>query len=141
MDWKEELVLQFRELTIDKNIISSAMVNFVKTFNKNLDKYRIDNIEATTDRGNFIYIKDYKKIKVKYVNNNEVYFTICDKNETEQDVYIKLSIIEELGCYLIDYINTDKKDPQIKAFIDESTIDEILKNLFELNQEVRTIRR
>ncbi|MBZ9607414.1 hypothetical protein G9F73_006205 [Clostridium estertheticum] len=44
-NWQEELVLQLRNLTIDKNIISRAMKNFVAAFNNNIDKYKIKNIQ------------------------------------------------------------------------------------------------
>lgn len=140
MDWKEEMVLQFRKLTIDKNIISEAMNNFVKVFNENIDKYNIENIEATTDSYNFIEIKNYKKIEIKY-HNNDVLFIIYDKYAFEQDVYIRLSVIKELGYYLIEYVNTDKRNSQMEAFIDKSTIDEIFQDLFELNREVIKISR
>ena len=60
MNWKEELVLQLRNLTIDKNIISRAMQNFVNVFNSNVDKYNIKNIRATTKSIPNIGIKIYQ---------------------------------------------------------------------------------
>ena len=73
MDWKEELVLQLRNLTIDKNVISRAMQNFVDVFNSNLDKYNIKNIRAITDSNEYIDIKFYKKIEIKYSAKNATF--------------------------------------------------------------------
>ena len=145
-DWKEEIVLQFRTLTIDKQVVSSAMQNFVEIFNSNLHKYNINNIKAASDLSEYIEIEGYKKIKIKYYCDN-VTFAIYDKDEEEQDVFIRLSIVKEMGLYLIDYINADKmynanldKVPHLVPFIDEDIIDGILEDLFELNHGVTMIK-
>lgn len=139
MDWKEELVLQFRHLTIDKNIISRAMKNFVDTFNNNLNKYSIDTkFEVTSDLCEYINIRFYKKISIKY-NDNKVTFIMFNTDGIEEDIFIELRIVQELGQYLINYVNTEKIRPKLEAFIDENTIDEIFKDLFELNREVKHI--
>ena len=139
MNWKEELVLQFRNMTIDKNIISKAMQNFVDVFNKNLDKYNIKNIRAVTDLNEYIDIKFYKKVKIKYSDNN-VTFILFNNNGIEQNISIKLSIAKKVGGYFLQYINTEERNPKLKAFIDENIIDGILQDLFELNEEVITIK-
>jgi len=138
MNWKEELVLQLRNLTIDKNIISKAMENFVEVFNSNLDKYKIRNIRASTDSNQYIDIKDYKRIEIKITDKN-VLFTLFNKERIQQNVSVKLSIAEKVGGYFIQYINTEERNPKLRAFIDENTIDGILEDLFELNEEVKTI--
>ena len=135
MNWKEELVLQLRNLTIDKNIISKAMQNFVEVFNSNLDKYKIKNIRATTDSNEYIDIKYYKRIEIKCTNKN-VLFSLLNKDRIQQNVTIKLSIAEKVGGYFIQYINTEERNPKLRAFIDESTIDGIFEDLFELNEEI-----
>ena len=134
MDWKEELVLQFRDLSVDKTIISKAMQNFVNAFNSNLDKYNIDNIRATTDLHEFIDIKSYKKIEIKYSNGN-VTFILFNKERIQQNISVKLSVARKVGGYFVQYINTEDRNPKLKAFIDESTIDAIFQDLFELNEE------
>jgi len=134
MNWKEELVLQFRNMTIDKNIISKAMQNFVNIFNSNLDKYNIKNIRATTDSNEYIDIESYKKVVVKYSDNN-VTFILLSKDGAKQNISIKLSIAVKVGGYFLQYINTQERNPKLKAFIDENTIDGILQDLFELNEE------
>jgi len=139
MNWKEELVLQFRNMTIDKTIISKAMQNFVDVFNKNLDKYNIKNIRAITDLDEYIDIKFYKKVKIKYTDNN-VTFTLFNSEGIEQNISIKLSIAKKVGGYFLQYINTEERNPKLKAFIDENIIDGILQDLFELNEEVITIK-
>ena len=138
MDWKEELVLQLRNLTIDKNIISRAMQNFVDAFNSNLDKYNIKNIRATTDSDEYIDILFYKRIEIKCCDKN-VTFTLFNKDRTRQNISIKLSIAEKVGGYFIQYINTEERNPKLRAFIDENTIDGIFQDLFELNEEVITV--
>ena len=138
MNWKEELVLQLRNLTIDKNIISKAMQNFVEVFNSNLDKYKIKNIRATTDSNEYIDIKYYKRIEIKCTNKN-VLFSLLNKDRIQQNVTIKLSIAEKVGGYFIQYINTEERNPKLRAFIDESTIDGIFEDLFELNEEIVTM--
>ena len=138
MNWKEELVLQLRNLTIDKNIISRAMQNFVDEFNSNLDKYNIKNIRATTDSNEYIDIKFYKKIEIKFSDKN-VTFILFNKDRLRQNISIKLSIAEKVGGYFIQYINTEERNPKLRAFIDENTIDGIFQDLFELNEEVKTI--
>ncbi|MGV8983807.1 hypothetical protein [Clostridium sp.] len=135
MNWKEELVLQLRNLTIDKNVISRAMENFVESFNSNLDKYNIKNIRATTDSNEYIDIKFYKKIQIKSSDKNVV-FTLFNKDRLEQNISIKLSIAERVGGYFIQYINTEERNPKLRAFIDENTIDGIFQDLFELNEEI-----
>ena len=139
MNWKEELVLQFRNMTIDKTIISKSMQNFVDVFNKNLDKYNIKNIRAITDLDEYIDIKFYKKVNIKYTDNN-VTFTLLNSEGIEQNISIKLSIAKKVGGYFLQYINTEERNPKLKAFIDESIIDGILQDLFELNEEVITIK-
>jgi len=134
MNWKEELVLQFRNMTIDKKIISKAMQNFVNIFNSNLDKYNIKNIRATTDSKEYIDIESYKKVEVKYSENN-VTFILFSKDGVKQNISIKLSIAKKVGGYFLQYINTEERNPKLKAFIDENTIDGILQDLFELNDE------
>ncbi|WP_055665428.1 hypothetical protein [Desnuesiella massiliensis] len=140
MDWIEQLVLPFRTLTIDKSIISKATKNFVDKFNENLNKYNISGVEAIIVSDEYIDIKGYKKIKIEY-NDENVTFSLIDKDRYEQDVFIKLRIAKEVGAYLIDYVNTSKIKPRLESFIDENTIDGILEKLFELNQEVVQIRR
>lgn len=139
MNWKEELVLQFRNMTIDKNIISKAMQNFVDVFNKNLDKYNIKNIRATTDLNKYIDIKFYKKVEIKYSDDN-VTFILFNSDGIEQNISIKLSIAKKVGGYFLQYINTEERNPKLKAFIDENVIDGILQDLFELNEEAITIK-
>jgi len=134
MNWKEELVLQFRNMTIDRNIISKSMQNFVNVFNSNLDKYNIKNIRATTDSNEYIDIKDYKKVEIKYSDSN-VTFILFNKDGIKQNISIKLSIAKKVGGYFLQYINTEERNPKLKAFIDENTIDGILQDLFELNEE------
>jgi len=138
MNWKEELVLQLRNLTIDKNIISKAMQNFVEVFNSNLDKYKIRNIRASTDSNEYIDIKYYKRIEIKITDKN-VLFTLFNKERIQQNISVKLSIAEKVGGYFIQYINTEERNPKLRAFIDENTIDGIFEDLFELNEEVKTI--
>lgn len=138
MNWKEELVLQLRDLTIDKNVIIKAMQNFVDEFNSNLDKYKIKNIRATTDSNEYIDIKFYKKIEIKYSDKN-VIFSLFNKDRLKQNISIKLSIAEKVGGYFIQYINTEERTPKLRAFIDEKTIDGIFQDLFELNEEVQSI--
>ena len=138
MNWKEELVLQLRNLTIDKNIISKAMQNFVEVFNSNLDKYKIRNIRASTDSNEYIDIKYYKRIEIKSTDKN-VLFTLFNKERIQQNISVKLSIAEKVGGYFIQYINTEERNPKLRAFIDENTIDGIFEDLFELNEEVKTI--
>lgn len=138
MNWKEELVLQLRNLTIDKNVISKAMQNFVEEFNSNLDKYNIKNIRATTDLNEYIDIKFYKKIEIKSTDKN-VTFSLFNKDRLRQNISIKLSIAEKVGGYFMQYINTEERNPKLRAFIDEKTIDGIFQDLFELNEEVKTI--
>ncbi|MBZ9635514.1 hypothetical protein [Clostridium sp. FP1] len=140
VDWKEELVLQFRKLTIDKNIISRAMQNLVNEVNSNLDKYKIDGIEATTDLSEYIDIKGYKRIEIKYYES-KIVFTLFNKEEDEQDVFVELSVVKGAGLYLIYYGNTENLNPEFQQFIDENTIDKIFQNLFELNEELKTISR
>ncbi|NNU76489.1 hypothetical protein [Clostridium estertheticum] len=139
MNWKEELVLQFRNMTIDRTIISKAMQNFVDVFNKNLDKYNIKNIRATTDLNEYIDIKFYKKVCIKYTDDN-VTFILFNKDGIEQNISIKLSIAKKVGGYFLQYINTEERNPKLKAFIDENIIDGILQDLFELNEEVISIK-
>ena len=139
MNWKEELVLQLRNLTIDKNIISRSMQSFVKIFNSNLDKYNISNIRATTDSDEYIDIKFYKKIEIKYSTKNAT-FILLNKDRLQQNISIKLSIAEKVGGYFIQYINTEERNPKLRAFIDENTIDGIFQDLFELNEEAITIK-
>ncbi|MBX4266027.1 hypothetical protein [Clostridium estertheticum] len=139
MNWKEELVLQFRNMTIDRTIISKAMQNFVDVFNKNLDKYNIKNIRATTDLNEYIDIKFYKKVYIKYTDDN-VTFILFNKDGIEQNISIKLSIAKKVGGYFLQYINTEERNPKLKAFIDENIIDGILQDLFELNEEVISIK-
>ncbi|MCB2292338.1 hypothetical protein LGK95_02135 [Clostridium algoriphilum] len=134
MNWKEELVLQFRNMTIDRNIISKSIQNFVDVFNSNLDKYNIKNIRATTDSNDYIDIKNYKKVEIKYSDTN-VTFTLFKKDGVKQNISIKLSIAKKVGGYFLQYINTEERNPKLKAFIDENTIDGILQDLFELNEE------
>lgn len=138
MNWKEELVLQLRNLTIDKNIVSRAMQNFVNVFNSNLDKYNIKNIRAITDSNEYIDIKFYKKIEIKCSDKN-VTFTLFNKDRLQQNISIKLSIAEKVGGYFIQYVNTEERNPKLRAFIDENTIDGIFQDLFELNEEEITI--
>lgn len=138
MDWKEELVLQLRNLTIDKNVISKAMQNFVDAFNSNLDKYNIKNIRATTDSNEYIDIKFYKRIEIECCDKN-VTFILFNKDRTRQSISIKLSIAEKVGGYFIQYINTEERNPKLRAFIDENTIDGIFQDLFELNEEIITV--
>ncbi|MBU3142894.1 hypothetical protein [Clostridium sp. CF012] len=138
MNWKEELVLQLRNLTIDKNVISIAMQNFVDEINSNLDKYKIKNIRATTDLNEYIDINLYKKIEIKSSDKN-VTFTLFNKDRLRQNISIKLSVAEKVGGYFIQYINTEDRNPKLRAFIDENTIDGIFQDLFELNEEVKTI--
>ena len=138
MNWKEELVLQLRNLTIDKNVISRAMQNFVDEINSNLDKYKIKNIRATTDLNEYIDINLYKKIEIKSSDKN-VTFTLFSKDRLRQNISIKLSVAEKVGGYFIQYINTEERNPKLRAFIDENTIDGIFQDLFELNEEVKTI--
>ena len=138
MNWKEELVLQLRNLTIDKDVISRAMQNFVEAFNSNLDKYNIKNIRATTDLNEYIDIKFYKKIEIKACDKN-VTFTLFNKDRLMQNISIKLSIAEKVGGYFIQYINTEERNSKLRAFIDENTIDGIFQDLFELNEEVKII--
>lgn len=138
MDWKEELVLQLRNLTIDKNLISKAMQNFVEAFNSNLDKYKIKDIRATTDLNEYIDIKFYKKIEIKSSDKN-VTFSLYSKDRIRQGISVKLSIAEKVGGYFIQYINTEERNPKLRAFIDENTIDGIFQDLFELNEEVKPI--
>jgi len=133
MDWKEDLVLQFRELTIDKGLISRGMQNFVNEFNKNLDKYTIDDVEATTDSSEFINIKSYRNIKIMY-GENTVTFVLYDINGSNYEVYIKLSI--KVGKYFIRYINMEERNPKLLSFIDEKTIDGIFEDLFDLNRQI-----
>ncbi|MBU3158645.1 hypothetical protein KPL37_02505 [Clostridium frigoris] len=139
MNWKEELVLQFRNMTIDKTIISKAMQNFVDVFNKNLDKYNIKNIRAITDLNEYIDIRYYKKVKIKYTDNN-VTFSLFNNEGIEQNISIKLSIAKKVGGYFLQYINTEERNPKLKAFIDENIIDGILQDLFELNEEAISIK-
>jgi hypothetical protein len=138
MDWKEELVLQLRNLTIDKNVINRAMQNFVKAFNSNLDKYKIKNIRATTDLNEYIDIKFYKKIEIESTDKN-VTFSLFNKDRIKQNISIKLSIAEKVGGYFIQYINTEERNPKLRAFIDENTIDGIFQDLFELNEEIKIL--
>ena len=138
MDWKEELVLQLRNLTIDKNVISRAMQNFVDAFNSNLDKYNIKNIRATTDSNEYIDVLFYKRIEIECCDKN-VTFTLFNKDRTRQNISIKLSIAEKVGGYFIQYINTEERNPKLRAFIDENTIDGIFQDLFELNEDVITV--
>jgi len=138
MNWKEELVLQFRNMTIDKNIISKAMQNFVNIFNSNLDKYNIKNVRATTDSNEYIDIESYKKVEIKYLDNN-VTFILLNKDGIKQNISIKLSIAKKVGGYFLQYINTEERNPKLKAFIDENTIDGILQDLFELNEEAISV--
>ncbi|MBZ9607218.1 hypothetical protein G9F73_005180 [Clostridium estertheticum] len=138
MNWKEELVLQLRNLTIDKSIIGRAMQNFVEVFNSNLDKYNIKNIRATTDSNEYIDIKYYKKIKIECSDKN-VTFILFNKDRLQQNISIKLSIAEKVGGYFIQYINTEERNPKLRAFIDENTIDGIFEDLFELNEEIITM--
>lgn len=138
MDWKEELVLHLRNLTIDKHVICKAMQSFVEAFNSNLDKYNIKNVRATTDLDEYIDIKFYKKIEIKASDKN-VTFSLYNKDRIRQNVSIKLSIAEKVGGYFIQYINTEERNPKLRAFIDENTIDGIFQDLFELNEEVKTI--
>ncbi|MBU3216146.1 hypothetical protein LL033_21250 [Clostridium estertheticum] len=139
MNWKEELVLQFRNMTIDRTIIRKAMQNFVDVFNENLDKYNIKNIRAITDLNEYIDIKFYKKVCIKYTDNN-VTFILFNKDGIEQNISIKLSIAKKVGGYFLQYINTEERNPKLKAFIDENIIDGILQDLFELNEEVISIK-
>jgi len=139
MNWKEELVLQFRNMTIDKNIIIKAMQNFVNVFNSNLDKYNIKNIRATTDSNEYIDIKYYKKVKIEYAESNVV-FILFSNEGIQQNISIKLSIAKKVGGYFLQYINTEERNPKLKAFIDENIIDGILQDLFELNEEIITIK-
>jgi len=139
VNWKEELVLQFRSITIDKNIIGKAMQNFVDAFNSNLDKYNIKNIRATTDANEYIDIKYYKKVKVEYLDSS-VTFSLINNAGVTQNISIKLSIAKKVGGYFLQYINTEERNPKLKAFIDINTIDGILEDLFELNEEVITIK-
>ena len=139
MNWKEELVLQFRSMTIDKNIISKAMKNFVDEFNSNLDKYNIKNIRATTDTNEYIDIRYYKKVKIEYLDSS-VTFSLINNEGIMQNISIKLSIAKKVGGYFLQYINTEERNPKLKAFIDINTIDGILEDLFELNDEVITIK-
>ncbi|APC40718.1 hypothetical protein [Clostridium estertheticum] len=139
MNWKEELVLQFRNMTIDRTIISKAMQNFVDVFNGNLDKYNIKNIRAITDLNEYIDIKFYKKVCIKYTDDN-VTFILFNKDGIEQNISIKLSIAKKVGGYFLQYINTEERNPKLKAFIDENIIDGILQDLFELNEEVISIK-
>ncbi|MBZ9685474.1 hypothetical protein G9F72_003795 [Clostridium estertheticum] len=138
MNWIEELVLQLRDLNIDKNVINRAMQNFVDEFNSNLDKYNIVDIRATTDLNEYIDIKFYKKIEIKSSNKN-VTFTLFNKDRLMQNISIKISIAEKVGGYFIQYINTEERIPKLRAFIDENTIDGIFQDLFELNEEVKAI--
>jgi hypothetical protein len=138
MDWKEELVLQLRNLTIDKNVINRAMQNFVEAFNSNLDKYKIKNIRATTDLNEYIDIKFYKKIEIESTDKN-VTFSLFNKDRIKQNISIKLSIAEKVGGYFIQYINTEERNPKLRAFIDENTIDGIFQDLFELNEEIKIL--
>ena len=138
MNWKEELVLQLRNLTIDKNIISRAMQNFVEAFNSNIDKYKIKNIRATTDSNEYIDITYYKKIEIKCSDKN-VTFILFNKDRLQENISIKLSIAEKVGGYFIQYINTEERNPKLRAFIDENTIDGIFQDLFELNEEIITM--
>ena len=139
MNWKEELVLQFRSMTIDKTIISKAMQIFVDAFNSNLDKYNIKNIRATTDKNEYIDIKYYKKVKIEYIDSN-VTFSLINNEGTVQNISIKLSIAKKVGGYFLQYINTEERNPKLKAFIDVNTIDGILEDLFQLNEEAMTIK-
>ena len=139
MNWKEELVLQFRNMTIDKNIIIKAMQNFVNVFNSNLDKYNIKNVRATTDSNEYIDIKYYKKVKIEYAESNVV-FILFSNEGIQQNISIKLSIAKKVGGYFLQYINTEERNPKLKAFIDENIIDGILQDLFELNEEIITIK-
>ncbi|MBU3180052.1 hypothetical protein [Clostridium psychrophilum] len=138
MNWKEELVLQFRNMTIDRNIISNSIQNFVDVFNNNLDKYNIKNIRASTDSNEYIDIKNYKKVEIKYSDSN-VTFILYNKEGVKQNISIKLSIAKKVGGYFLQYINTEERNPKLKAFIDENTIDGILQDLFELNEEVISV--
>ncbi|MBU3183098.1 hypothetical protein [Clostridium psychrophilum] len=138
MDWKEQLALQFRKLTIDTNIISKAMQNFVDIFNGSLDKYNVKDVQATTDSKNYIEIKGYKKIKISYYDDR-ITFSSIDKNGRDDMVYMNLMIVKELGRYLIVYVNAKESNPQLKDFIDENTIDEIFKNLIQANIQVTRI--
>lgn len=138
MDWKEQLALKFRKLTIDTNIISKAMQNFVDIFNGSLDKYNVKDVQATTDLKNYIEIQGYKKIKISYYDDR-ITFSSIDKNGRDDMVYMNLMIVKELGRYLIIYVNAKESDPQLKDFIDENTIDEIFKNLIQANLQVTRI--
>lgn len=138
MNWKEELVLQFRNMTIDRNIISNSIQSFVDVFNNNLDKYNIKNIRASTDSNEYIDIKNYKKVEIKYSDSN-VTFILYNKEGIKQNISIKLSIAKKVGGYFLQYINTEERNPKLKAFIDENTIDGILQDLFELNEEVISV--
>jgi len=138
MDWKEQLALQFRVLTIDTNIISKAMQNFVDIFNGSLDKYNVKDVQATTDSKSYIDIQGYKKIKIGYYDD-KITFSSIDKNGRDDMVYINLRIVKELGRYLIIYVNAKESNPQLKDFIDENTIDEIFKNLIQANIQVTRI--
>lgn len=139
MDWKEELVLQFRELAINQKTVVNAMSNFVDVFNRNITKYGIKNIEAETDSQSYIDIKGYKRIILAY-SDDGIVFSIMDENGRDDIVFIRLRIVKEAGMYLINYVNTKESEAVLLPFIDENTIDGIFRDLIRLNKKHLSIK-
>ena len=150
MDWKEQIVLQFKNIIIPRDVISHAMQNVINEMTNNFIKYGIKK-EATSDFYTFIEVEGFFKINVKQEDRKKVTFSLeYLHDKTYLPITITLKVID--GKYVIRYIDVNRIDsdvikdtncynyvtlkqiPNYLRCIDHTTIDEIFKDLIILNE-------
>lgn len=135
MDWKEELILQFRDLKIDKNIIYQSIQKTVDEIELYCKKYG-SNRQIVTDGKTFIEVQNYMRVNVELLKNEDVVSFYLDYlgYKTKEELKVRIDLTVNNEYFNIVYINSDKK-PAVKYFIDAKVIDEIFKDLIELNNK------
>ena len=109
-DWKEELALKFRNLKIDRNLITEAIKSTVSTIENNFSSYDI-NKKVTSDISNIsLYhsdIENYRRIDVTVKEDSKlvtfVVFSNCVQPNVSLPSFITLST--DKGRYIIEYVN------------------------------------
>ncbi|MHB9909375.1 hypothetical protein [Clostridium botulinum] len=129
-DWEEEFALNSRELKqIDKNVIIKAMQNTTYKLENYFEKYNI-NFEVSSDLKSYINIKDFKKIQIKYTDDDKVEFSLSGDND-----YILIRIQIRNCYYIIEYVNADNKEIRVRYNIDECVIEKLFGELLHLNRK------
>ncbi|GIM27881.1 hypothetical protein CPJCM30710_05470 [Clostridium polyendosporum] len=133
MNPKEELVLNFRVVKIDKNNVIRAIQNTIDEIKKYFDSYGINKV-VSSDLYSYVEIENYARIEIQYDDKGKnVAFSLkwfsVDK---KSDVWISLSAKGRM--FTVSYMNCNVQSKSY-YFINEQAIEDIFKDLIKLNKE------